>query len=369
MPGANPHLRLLRALADTADTLTAEIAEHANGSHVRLTLHRVEALGRAVDRVRLGTPIPDELAERLAVDLEVSAGQPYLEAEDGPNAKDDHGGDDCDCDDDKPVEDARAALRDFKAELCGQPDGSSSAIDSAISNALAGVGALREEIEALAELAELAADPVELAEVADALGLERVEGRPRKAFEIVASAHAIRVAGGQAQGQLAGLRLRLRDALDLPAGADDDAIVLGVADVLGALAEVEGQRDVLAARIADGEAAGGNGRRRVFVASPFRADTPAGVAENVAYAVRAAADAFARGEAPFVPHLIYPRFMDDAIEAERNASIEAGIQWSRAAAAVVVYTDRGISAGMRIEIDVAEAEGRPVEYRTLEPEA
>jgi hypothetical protein len=45
--------------------------------------------------------------------------------------------------------------------------------------------------------------------------------------------------------------------------------------------------------------------------------------------------------------------------------MEAGFAWTPAAEAVVVYTDRGISAGMHRGIAVAKDVDVPVEYRQL----
>lgn len=45
--------------------------------------------------------------------------------------------------------------------------------------------------------------------------------------------------------------------------------------------------------------------------------------------------------------------------------IEAGLAWLSCADAMVVYTDRGISPGMRAAIAAAECIGIPVEFRTL----
>lgn len=101
--------------------------------------------------------------------------------------------------------------------------------------------------------------------------------------------------------------------------------------------------------------------RRVMIASPLRGDETT----NIRYAQSCAKDCFARGEAPWAPHLLYPQFMRDDIEAERNVSIAAGIEWAEQAEVLAVYTDRGISSGMRTEIAAATKYGVLVEYRTL----
>jgi hypothetical protein len=50
---------------------------------------------------------------------------------------------------------------------------------------------------------------------------------------------------------------------------------------------------------------------------------------------------------------------------ERAHGINAGHAWLRAADAMVVYTDRGISDGMRAGINTATFNRIPIEYRVL----
>lgn len=103
--------------------------------------------------------------------------------------------------------------------------------------------------------------------------------------------------------------------------------------------------------------------RLVIIESPYAGD----VAANEAYARACVRDSLLRGEAPIASHLLYtqPGILNDAIEAERQHGIDAGLAWRSVAHASVVYTDRGISNGMRYGIDAAQAAGVPVEYRRL----
>lgn len=57
--------------------------------------------------------------------------------------------------------------------------------------------------------------------------------------------------------------------------------------------------------------------------------------------------------------------LDDNKSEERKLGIEAGLAWGSLAEATVVYTDRGISGGMKFGIERAGKESRPVEYRKL----
>lgn len=103
--------------------------------------------------------------------------------------------------------------------------------------------------------------------------------------------------------------------------------------------------------------------RLVCLESPYAGDVEA----NLAYARACLADCLRRGEAPLASHLLYtqPGVLDDTVLEQRALGIAAGFAWNQHAAATVVYTDRGISAGMRQGIADAEHAGRPVEYRLL----
>lgn len=103
--------------------------------------------------------------------------------------------------------------------------------------------------------------------------------------------------------------------------------------------------------------------RLVIIESPYAGD----VETNVAYARKAMADCLRRGEAPYASHLLYtqPGVLDDTIKEQRQLGMEAGFAWGKVAEATVVYTDLGITPGMKGGITRATKAGRPVEYRSL----
>lgn len=105
----------------------------------------------------------------------------------------------------------------------------------------------------------------------------------------------------------------------------------------------------------------GGAPERVFIASPLRGD----VSRNQAYARIALRDSLARGEAPFVPHLLYDQVLDDGIEEERATAIKAALGFLAGCDVLAVYWDLGISLGMRGEIELARALGIRVEERKL----
>jgi hypothetical protein len=103
----------------------------------------------------------------------------------------------------------------------------------------------------------------------------------------------------------------------------------------------------------------------VIIESPYGDEDDAIVERNVLYARRAMRDSFNRGEAPWASHLLYPQTLCDRVIAERLQGIEAGLAWGRHAEKTVVYTDYGITAGMRMGIERAQLQHRPVEYREI----
>ena len=107
--------------------------------------------------------------------------------------------------------------------------------------------------------------------------------------------------------------------------------------------------------------------RRVIVESPYAGRSENEIAENIDYARACVRDCILRGEAPFASHLLYtqPGVLNDAIPDERSNSMRAGFAWVESADATVVYTNLGISRGMKAGIQQAEKHGKPVEYRTI----
>lgn len=103
--------------------------------------------------------------------------------------------------------------------------------------------------------------------------------------------------------------------------------------------------------------------RRVIIESPYAGD----IQRNLSYARRCMHDSLSRGEAPLASHLLYtqPGILRDDVQEERDWGIWAGLVWAMQADATVVYTDLGISGGMKLGIENAERSGRPIEYRKI----
>lgn len=104
--------------------------------------------------------------------------------------------------------------------------------------------------------------------------------------------------------------------------------------------------------------------RRVIVESPCRGD----FARNLRYARLCGRDSLARGESPYASHLLLTQFMDDRDPDSRAKGIAAGLAWSKVAELAAVYTDLGVSSGMRTGIAEHLISAIDIEYRTLSPE-
>lgn len=101
--------------------------------------------------------------------------------------------------------------------------------------------------------------------------------------------------------------------------------------------------------------------RCVVVESPFSGD----VGRNLLYLRAVLEDCVRLGDSPYASHWMLTRVLDDKKRLERQKGMEAGWAWMALAEAVVVYEDLGISGGMQLGIDAAEALGKPIERRKL----
>jgi len=99
----------------------------------------------------------------------------------------------------------------------------------------------------------------------------------------------------------------------------------------------------------------------IILESPYAGNITA----NLAYARAAMLDSLKRGEAPFASHALYTQCLDDSDPGQRALGIAAGQAWLLKAEAVAVYTDLGISSGMKIGIHLAELLTRPIHYRRI----
>ena len=99
----------------------------------------------------------------------------------------------------------------------------------------------------------------------------------------------------------------------------------------------------------------------VIIESPYKGN----VKSNVAYARKCMSDSLLRGESPFASHLLYTQVLDDTKEIERLTGMSRAFNWYRHADLMAVYTDKGISKGMEMGMEVAKNLGIKIEYRKL----
>lgn len=95
----------------------------------------------------------------------------------------------------------------------------------------------------------------------------------------------------------------------------------------------------------------------VFICSPYAGDTK----NNVARAKLYCRFAYISGAIPFAPHLLYPQFMDDSVETEREHALKFGIFWLGKCDELWYFGNR-ISAGMEKEIEFARRGGKKVRH-------
>lgn len=102
----------------------------------------------------------------------------------------------------------------------------------------------------------------------------------------------------------------------------------------------------------------------VILESPFAGD----IERNIEYARACVRHSLLLGEAPIASHLLYTQLgiLDDNIPEERQHGIDAGLAWKAVADYSVVYTDFGITKGMKYGIKAASAAGLLVYYRSLQ---
>ncbi len=96
--------------------------------------------------------------------------------------------------------------------------------------------------------------------------------------------------------------------------------------------------------------------KRVFICSPFAGD----IERNIEVAKEICRMAMKQGYAPFAPHLLYPRFVDDLNPDERAAGINCGLSFMQICSEVWAFTGSGISKGMQQELSYAREIGKTI---------
>lgn len=99
----------------------------------------------------------------------------------------------------------------------------------------------------------------------------------------------------------------------------------------------------------------------VIIESPHAGD----LRLNRRYLKQCILDCLYRREAPFASHGFYTMVLKDEDSTQREIGMNAGWAWMRRSDLVAVYTNLGISDGMKKGVERAMAIGVPIEKRQL----
>lgn len=97
--------------------------------------------------------------------------------------------------------------------------------------------------------------------------------------------------------------------------------------------------------------------KRVIVVSPLKADNDIDVLRNIQRAQKLCRLATLQGVAAFASHAFYPLFLDDFEPSQRKLGSDAGLAWLSVAHEIWVWSRKGISSGMKAEIEFAQLHG------------
>jgi len=100
---------------------------------------------------------------------------------------------------------------------------------------------------------------------------------------------------------------------------------------------------------------------KVIIESPYAGD----LVSNVSYARRCLWDSLLRQESPFASHLLYTQVLNDKIPEQREMGMSLALSWYDAADLCAVYTDLGISDGMKKGMGYAKSIGLTIEKRSI----
>lgn len=98
--------------------------------------------------------------------------------------------------------------------------------------------------------------------------------------------------------------------------------------------------------------------RKVYIAGPYRADTPTGVMLNIRQAAKTAERLWAKGYAPLCPHL--NSALMDGVAPE--VFLEGDLRWLEVADMILLLPGWEKSVGARIERAYADECGLPIVY-------
>ncbi|MGO1368535.1 DUF7768 domain-containing protein [Senegalia sp. (in: firmicutes)] len=103
-----------------------------------------------------------------------------------------------------------------------------------------------------------------------------------------------------------------------------------------------------------------NEKKIVFICSPYKGD----IEVNTIRAKRYGRYATSKRQVPIIPHLMYPRFLNEDVHEERQLGLEMGLILLSKCQELWVFGSR-ISTGMSIEIEKAKEMKIPIRYHDI----
>ena len=103
----------------------------------------------------------------------------------------------------------------------------------------------------------------------------------------------------------------------------------------------------------------------VIIESPYRATAYYTEEQHRLYLLHAIEFCVRLGEAPFASHHLLPEVLDDDDAYERALGVRCGIAWGMHADMVAVFSDLGVSEGMKDAIEHYKTIGKRIEWRKL----
>lgn len=101
-------------------------------------------------------------------------------------------------------------------------------------------------------------------------------------------------------------------------------------------------------------------QKKVFICSPFRGDMEGNAKRAAAYS-RMACE---KGYFPIAPHLLFPQFLQEGIEAERKLGIKMGLELLLCCDEVWGFGEA--TEGMAAEIAFATKNGKEIRFMEME---
>ena len=97
-------------------------------------------------------------------------------------------------------------------------------------------------------------------------------------------------------------------------------------------------------------------RKKVFICSPFRGDMEGNAGKAAGYCRTACEE----GYLPVAPHLLFPQFLNEGIEAERQTGLAMGLELLLICDEVWVFGEA--TEGMASEIAFAMEQGKEIRF-------